>query len=184
MKLDTSITHLIVFLASLLAVVVFTVTGHEPSATAWGFIGALLGATGVGSIPAVSAIGGAFKSGPSSQGGYINVRLAFIVVGWCLLGCVALSACAGLRQASGTDPVATACVTASAAIKTLAIAKTYHTLSATQVKAVDNAVPTVLDVCANPTEPHPSEATVSAFLGVSAQLQSMAAPYKSLTPQP
>lgn len=176
MKLDTSITHLIVFLASLFAVVAFVITGHEPSATAWGFIGALLGATGLGSVPAVSALVATPKAS-DSQGGYLHPRMFLFLLCWCALGCLALSACAGLKTAGASDPVATACVTASAAIKTLTVAKAAHALTRAQSDAVDASVPTVLNVCANPSEPSPSAASVAALEGVALNLSTLAAPF-------
>lgn len=180
MKLDASFTHLVIFCVTLLCLVALVITGHDASATVNTLVGVVLGVTGYGSSPAVSALVTPSGISPSDkQGGYVHPRFAALLVAWCILGCLALSACAGLKTTGSTDVVATSCVTASAALKVLVVAKTAHALSASQEAAVTASLPTIAAVCTSPTEPTPSTASVTALVAVAAQLSAIAAPFEA-----
>lgn len=182
MKIDTSVYHLVVFVACLIAMCVIIVTGHDNSPLITQFAPALFGGVMGGSAAGAAPLLTAFIRGPddslpskNTQAGFS--RLPMIVT---LLGAaIAIGACASIQQAATSDPVATACASSSVAIKTLTAAGQAGVLTTTDASNVMLGISVIAPVCDVTPEPTPVGAALTAFLAATTSLQTVAAKYQA-----
>jgi hypothetical protein len=181
MKLDNAWYHLILFISCLVFLAAIILTGHDSSPLVKDLFGSVfggvIGGTGAGALPLVlKFIQGpdATTPTPTKQAGFIRLPLMFALFTAFFL---MIPACASLQQAAKSHPIATACATSSAAIKTLTIAKQAGMLSAADQDALNTAVATLAPVCSAPSEPTVTDATLLAVDGAAASLSTAAAHY-------
>jgi len=185
MKIDASLYHLVVFLATLAALVLLIVTGHDNSPLlthiTGGLFGGVLGGSAAGAAPALAR----FISGPSDptatapvtpsrQSGHVRLPVLILVV---FLASASLIGCAAFQQSAKLDPVATGCASASAAIKTVTAAQVAGYLLPGDQAAVSAAIATIAPICTDPDKASVSQVEVTALAQATASLESLAARY-------
>ncbi len=173
--------HLIVFLATLAAVVTIILTGHDSSPLVTNLLaGAIGGSGGAG----VGTLLFNFFKGPqdptvaapvTKQAGYTHLRFIALLLPSAFIG--ALVACASVNTVTPQQTVATACATASAAVKSLTVVEQAGALTVSDVQNVNNALAVVNTICEAPTEPTYTQATVDALTGATAQLVQLQTKY-------
>lgn len=175
MKLDTSIYHLVIFLASLASLTALILTGHDDSPLlhqiTGGLLGGIIGGSGAGAAPLIGRFFSGPSTPPSAQSGYVRLPMLFLVIAISL----AVTACACFGQAAKVNPVATACASSSVAIKSITVAKSAGTLTPQQIERVDKALAVVAPVCLAPSQPTADSATLLALTAATAALQDVAA---------
>lgn len=186
MKIDPSVSHLVIFLASLISLTLLITTGHDSSPLlhqlVGGLFGGLLGTSGAGAVPAITK----FLSGPgnpptaaavNTERGRIWPQFSFLVGIFSTLLILTLTACAQFQQAIKQDPVSLTCASSAAALKTLTVARQAGALSPTDIATVNGAVAVVSPVCDAPVKPDSTSAAFTAATAAVAQLQALAAKY-------
>ena len=151
--------HLIVFLACLASLLALIMSGHDTSPLLQSLLGGGVGGSAIGAFQKLSAtvFGDSITNG-SKQGGYVLPKLALFIFAFTALSAI-IAGCATLK----TDPVATSCASASAAIKTLTLAKNNGFISMSEQKLVNDAISIVDPICSQKVEPPSSVAAVNAL---------------------
>lgn len=182
MKLDSAWYHLILFISCLIFLAAIILTGHDNSPLvkylAGGAFGGVFASSGANAAPMLFK----FLLGPNDpvappankQAGFVRLPM---MMAFTLAGFLMIPGCAALQQAAKTNPVATACATSSAAIKTLATAKAAGALSATDQDVLNASVATLAPVCTASVEPSLSGAALSAIDSAAFNLSEAATHY-------
>lgn len=178
MKLDQSIYHLVIFLASLASLTALILTGHDNSPLlhqiTGGLLGGVIGGSGAGAAPLI----GRFFAGPPSppsppparQSGRVRLPMLLFVS----LLSLGVAACASFGQAAKLNPVATACASASVAVKSVTAARTAGVLTPVQIGQVNQALAVIAPVCLAPSQPTVDSATLLALTAAASTLQDIA----------
>lgn len=168
--MSNQLYHLIVFLACLGSLLALIITGHDNSPIINSLLTGGVGGSAVGAFGKLtSAIFGGGSQ--SSQSGYASPFILAIIAGMLIVGCAALK----------TDKVATSCASASAAIKTLTVARNNGLISVSEQKLINDAVTVVEPICTSKVEPPATTAAVNALNSAVSLLTSAAAAHPNGT---
>lgn len=184
MKLDSAWYHLILFISCLVFLAAIILTGHDNSPLvkylAGGAFGGVFASSGANAAPMLFKFllgpNDPSAPAPTKQAGFIRLPLAFAMF---LAFFLMLPACAALNQAAKTNPVATACATSSAAIKTLTMAKAAGALSTADQDVLNASVAALAPVCTATVEPSLSGAALSAIDSAAFNLGAAASHYSA-----
>lgn len=167
--------NLVLLIVCIIALLAIVLTGHDNSPLVTSIFAGGAGGSGARLFASIShAVFGDSTDTPPKQGGYATLPYALLLlIATSIVGAMfLLSGCTSL--AGKSDPVATSCAAASAAIKTVTTARANGLLNAKEIAAVDTAIAAVQPVCTAPTEPPPTAAAITAFNSAVLQLEAAA----------